>query len=779
MDAGSEKKENKKPGQMRIPFPLILIVFLVALSGCSNTRFLTHDQMLYTGRNKVEIINSHQVKKTSPVKSYVKSVTNHKVNNSLFGRRVLPPVNLWIHNYMKPKENKKLGHWLYKTFSSSPVLISSVNPDLRAQKIENELFDIGYFNTKAWAVVDTNARNHKKARVSYFVDLTPPFHYKQIIYNAPVDPVDTLINQIRLTDEIKAGEQFNLAELKSARQVLSRKVQESGYYFFIPEFIENKVDTTIGGNQMNLMIGKKRDLPPSVLTSYTINNIILSISKSSKTDSSTPDTNQYKDITIISDGVILKPDVLINAVYFRTGETYSYTAYQRTMNHLNNLGVFRYVNVLFKQAGSDSLLPILDVQIDILVADNISVDFDANLVTKSTGFSGPAFSTGISHGNTFKGAEKLQIRLNGGIEWQWGGDKTATQLGTYSYELGVNSGLTFPKIMVPFKLKSFGPLMTQHTAVNLGFNILNRTAYYRMYSTQAGLNYQWGPTKELQHTFYPLYLNSVKLLETTAEFDSVVYDNIYIRKSFEEQYIFGVKYDFSYNNSFHVRPNNFFFQAGIISSCYLIDLVARNGNESSERPYHMLGKIYSQFVKLTTDFRYYRNGFSKNFVFRLYAGIGIPYGNSTALPYVEQFFSGGAYSIRGFTARNLGPGSFHEDTGGYIDQSGDLKLESNFEYRFKMSKTLNGALFIETGNIWLLNEDENRPGAEFHLNTFYKQLAVGTGVGLRFDFTFFVFRADLGFPLRTPYTVDNRYWLFGSGEFLSHGLFYLAIGYPF
>jgi len=212
----------------------------------------------------------------------------------------------------------------------------------------------------------------------------------------------------------------------------------------------------------------------------------------------------------------------------------------------------------------------------------------------------------------------------------------------------------------------------------------------------------------------------------------------------------------------------------------VIDLIAGINKDPSERPYYFLNNIYSQYLKFTTDFRYYRNGFNKSLVFRLYAGIGLPYGNSTALPYVEQFFSGGAYSIRGFTARYLGPGSFHAiDQSGYIDQSGDLKLETNLEYRFDMSKLLKGALFLETGNIWLVNEDVNRPGAKFDIHSFYNQLAVGTGFGLRFDFTFFVLRADFGIPLRTPYTTEGKNWLFGTNKILSDGLFNLAIGYPF
>ncbi|MEA3461991.1 MAG: BamA/TamA family outer membrane protein, partial [Bacteroidota bacterium] len=236
---------------------------------------------------------------------------------------------------------------------------------------------------------------------------------------------------------------------------------------------------------------------------------------------------------------------------------------------------------------------------------------------------------------------------------------------------------------------------------------------------------------------------------------------------------------FTFNNTLRTKPHNFYYQAGIYSSGNLIDVFAGIGKEASDRPYYFLNNIYSQHIKFTSDFRYYLHGLKNSFAFRFYAGLGIPYGNSEVLPYVEQFFSGGAYSIRGFTARYVGPGSYYEESDGYIDQSGDIKLESSMEYRFGISKVLKGAFFLDVGNIWLANEDENRPGAEFNIQTFQNELAVGTGFGLRFDFTFFVLRTDLGFPIRNPYETEGKNWLIGDRKMFSDALFYLAIGYPF
>jgi outer membrane protein assembly factor BamA len=764
---------------MKLGFPLLLVCIMSVISGCSNTRFLTDGQLLYTGRKEVKIINSYNIPRTSSVENYVKSMTSHRVNNSLFGRRMLPPVGLWVYNYMSVNERKKFGRWFYKTFSSRPILISDVNPELRSAKIENDLFDRGYFHTNAWAVVDTSKRNTRKAKVSYYVNLKPPAYYGKVSVDTISHPVDSLISRDDFMKKIKKGDQFNLEKLKTSRVDLSRRIQENGYYYFIPEFIDLKADTTVGKNRLDLVISRNKSLPESVLFVYKINTILIRNSQGKDTVSVARDTTVFDGIKIISAGNILKPYILGNSVFFRKGDIYSYKAFQNTTTRLNNVGVFKYVNISYLKNLTDSLSHLLDVKIDLIMADNINLDFESDLATKSSGYFGPLLSVSISHGNAFKGAERLKLGLTGGFEWQWG-TKSNNQLGNFSYQFGITSGLSFPRIILPFSTGKGSSMLLQRTNINLDLSILNRTAYYKMFSTRTSLNYQWSKNKNIQHSFSPVYINSVNLLATTPEFDSVVNENIYIKKSFEEQFIIGSKYEFTYNNTLVVKPNNFFFQGGIYTSGNLIDLFAQRNKEPSERPYTFANNIYSQYLKFTTDFRYYRNGFNKSLVFRLFTGMGIPYGNSTALPYVEQFFSGGAYSLRGFTARYLGPGSYHSvDNSGYIDQSGDIKLESNLEFRFDMSKLLKGALFVETGNIWLVNEDENRPGSKFDINTFYDQLAVDTGFGLRFDFTFFVLRADIGFPLRTPYKTDGSNWVNNAGKILGNGLFNLAIGYPF
>ena len=757
---------------------IFLVVILITLSACSNTRFLTDDQLLYTGRGEIEITPTEPGMSTSQVKNRVRAITDHKMNNGFLGRRLVPPVGLWTYHYWNPEPDRKLATGLKKSMAAAPILISDVNPDLRAQAVENELMNMGYFNATVRATIDTLGRDSKKARVNYHVVLPPPYHYRRIIFDTLNEPVDILIRNSNFLRKIKPGQQFNLDEITSARRSLSRDIQNQGYFYFTPELITLSADTAVGSQELDLTISRRTDVSPKVYQTYSINDIRVNISNPSRGDTLFSDPYLTEDLAIHATGDYLKPGIINRAVYFKEGDLYSFNSNAQSMKRLNNLGVFNYVRIDYEQSDTDTTRNLLDVTVDATMADNINLDFAVDLVTKSTGYAGPALSVGVTHGNAFRGAEKISVGLNGGFEWQWG-KKESSQLGTLSYEVGVNTGLTLPRLLLPGGWQPRKPLFVQQTSVNLDYNLLNRTAYYRMASAMSSLNYRWGVNERVQHSFSPFYLNNVRLLNTTPDFDSVVNENIYIRKSFEEQFIIGARYGFTYDNTYQVKPNNIYFQASVNSSGNIVDLFNAIGQDSGERPYKLINSIYSQYVKITTDFRYYRNGRNQSLALRLYSGLGLPYRNSTVLPYVEQFFSGGAYSIRGFTARYLGPGSYYEKKSGYIDQSGDIKLEGNIEYRFGISRVVKGALFLETGNIWLINEDENRPGAKFDFGTFYRELAVGTGVGLRFDFSYFVLRTDFGFPLRNPYTTEGKNWLFGTGDILSGMLFYLAIGYPF
>lgn len=764
---------------MRITCGIALMGMLLVLGACSNTRFLAEDELLYTGQKKINVSREPEDMPTATSRQILRSGSAQKPNNSVFNRRVLPPVGLWTYNYIKKEKRTKFGNWIYNSMSAPPVLVSDINPGLQAQKIENDLFDQGYFQARAWSRVDTSTRNARKAMVEYSVEVGPAYSYREVEIDSALLQIDSSLQVNKFLEQIKAGDQFDVRKLTEARSGIAAQFQDLGYYYLNQDLIELNADTAVGNNQLDLNVTPVTGLPESVLSTYRIGQVVVYLSKSSDSVATERASFRYKDLLFYSEADLLKPAVIYDAIYLRPGDLFTRTASQRTTLRLNNLGVFSYVRINYMPSVRDSLSDVLDVRIDLILADQINFFLETDFVIKSTGFVGPGVTVGVSNSNALGGAEKFQVDLNGGIEWQWGAGE-ASQIGTFSYEFGINSSLTFPDLKLPWKHSGYRHLLNKETTITLNFDILNRTEYYSMFSALTSLKYSWGRTQAIRHSYSPVYLNSVSLLQTTPVFDSIVEENIYIQRSFEEQFILGMRYEFNYDDTYKNRPQNFYFSMGASTSGNLLDLIARIGEEESGRPYEVINTVYSQHVKLTTDFRYYLNGFDKTLVLRFYSGIGFPYMNSTILPYVEQFFSGGAYSVRGFAARYVGPGSYYEEKNSYIDQSGDIKLEANLEFRFGISRITRGAFFIDAGNIWLINEDENRPGSQFHLNTFYDQLAVGTGFGLRFDFNFFVLRTDLGIPLRTPYVQEGgSNWYLGSFSPFKRSMFYFAIGYPF
>lgn len=751
---------------------------------CSNTKFLSDDQLLYTGYESVIISDTGKItdKRFAPL---IESVIAYKPNNSIGGKRVLLPVGLWTYNYHKPDSGKK-PRFIYRTFARKPVLISDVNPESRSQKLQSELYSIGYFNSVVRPEIEINEKNPRKAGIKYYVKPGIPFVYNDISFVPPTDVVDTLIAGYEPALSIKEGEIFDLEKIKEESKQITSMLLENGYYYFNQGNIRYIADTTTLPNRIDLRIGKDKQSESLSLKRYLIDDITVRIIGEQDTlGGDYPEDNvEYDGIRIISQGMKFRPEVFARAVYFRKGDLYSASKHRQTIIHLNSYGIFKYINLRYIP-DPDTLVNKLDIFADLSPMKDISLDLEANVVTKSTGYSGPGVAATLAQGNLWGGANRLQLKLTGGFEWQWSG-KTTSGLGTFSYNAGLSSTILFPKLVTPFDLFNKGRFSLPQTSVTLGYELLNKIEYYRMRSINLGFGYQWKRPERITHSFYPVFINSIELLKTTPEFDSLLAENPYIKKSFEEQFIVGMKYDFIYDNSQTKRPHGFYFQAAVNTSGNLMDFIAKRSSDESERPYSFLGGIYSQFLKLSADTRYYRNFRNKSLVFRFFAGTGIAYSNSDVMPYVEQFYSGGSNSIRAFQARYLGPGGTpppepNEEGEVIIDQTGDIKLEVNMEYRFRISKIVHGALFLESGNVWLLNPDDIREGADFAFSTFASQLAVGTGFGLRFDFDFFILRTDFGLPLRTPYINEatGSNWIRNRGEMFNNAIFNFAIGYPF
>ena len=403
-------------------FYLLITITVLLINSCSNTRFLTGDQILYTGRNKVTIINKEQIEEVKSVEAVSKSLTSYKPNNSLFGyRRILPPIGLWSYNYMKPKGKGKFSNWLYRTLSNEPILISQVNPELRCRNIETKLFNIGFFNSKAWAVLDTNKGNPRKAKISYYVRADNPFRINNISFATPVDAVDSVINSDQENLALKSGDLFNLETVKSVTQKKASTLVEQGYYFFKPTCIQVIADTIETPFRLDLMIGKRADIPDFVYRKYSINNIKVNFTGElygSYSGLILQDSIFHDGIYITGLNNYLKPEVITRSILFRRGDLYSSVKQQSTIQRLNNNGVFRYVKMQF--VVQDTFRRKMDLLIDLAPLKDVSLDLEGNVETKSSGFTGPGVAITLAHSNMNRGANKLQLKLEGGVEWQFG-----------------------------------------------------------------------------------------------------------------------------------------------------------------------------------------------------------------------------------------------------------------------------------------------------------------------------------------------------------------------
>jgi outer membrane protein assembly factor BamA len=406
---------------------------------------------------------------------------------------------------------------------------------------------------------------------------------------------------------------------------------------------------------------------------------------------------------------------------------------------------------------------------------------EVNATTKSNNLNGTQLSVSWSNRNRFRAGERLSISAYVGSEVQFGG----AWKGYNTYRSGAEASITVPRFFVPFgsNLNTRGGYVPR-TNIKIGYDLLNRRKLYTLNSYRGAFGFLWKESIQKQHEFYPISINYVQPLNVTQKYYDSTLKYPYLRRIIDSQFIIGSTYQYTMNQITNglLKPNSFYFNGLIDMSGFLAGLVTSRGVNDQKR---IMNAVFDQYIKLEADFRYYRKlGLKSAWANRIITGYGKPYGNSKQLPYVKQFFIGGNNSLRAFRSRTIGPGTYPllSTNGFFPDQTGDIKLEINTEFRPHISGPLYGAVFIDAGNIWLANEDPDRPGAKFTKN-FLKELAIGTGVGIRFDITLFVIRFDVGIPIKEPWKENP--WLLsqirlGKAEWRRENIMYnIAIGYPF
>jgi outer membrane protein insertion porin family len=758
--------------------------YLILLSGlltaCSNVRYLPEGQKLYTGAHidiKDKNINNKDQK---GIKTELYTLIRPQPNAKILGLRV----KLWLYNISKGKKNF-LSRFINKR-GEPPVLFSAVDIDQNSKVLQNKLQNESYFQAQARGDSVVKGR---RVSVNYTVQTGPAYHINQISFPTDTGSLDTAVAGTKNRSLLKVGDKYNLDVIKAERIRIDARLKEEGFYYFSPEDILVQVDSTNAGkNMVNEYVTIKQETNDKAWDIYTIKNIYI-YPKYSLRDTSTKldSALRYDDYYVIDPQNTIHPYVFRNVMSFHPGEPYNRADHNQALSRFIDLGPYKFVKNRFEDA-SDPGSPKLNAFYFLTPYRKKSLRFEILGRTTSANYTGTQINLSWRNRNAFKGAELLTISLLGSTDIQASGQNSGYNV----YQTGIQTSLSWPRFITPMRVNSNSNFLP-HTTLQLEYDLTNRTQLYTLNAFKAQFGYQWKQDIHISHDFELFNITYVNAANVTQQYiDSINHTrNPTLQHVIDNQLTFGPTYSYTYTNTMEDYKTNTYFMNGKVGlSGNILGLVS-GADSLGGNPKKIFNTNYNQYVKLEGELRYYHKiNTNDKFAARFYMGAGLVYGNSTIMPYSQQFFIGGSNSLRGFRARSIGPGSYYppqsitNGVGFLPDESGDIKLEANLEYRPKLFSIVYGAMFVDAGNIWDVRPHYNLPGAAFGKN-FLSQIAADAGLGLRFDLTVLILRTDLGFPIRKPWLPEGQRWVIDQVNPLNGGwrsqnlVFNLAIGYPF
>lgn len=780
-------KQRKKEMKMRINNIVVALIAVLGFAGCSTTKNLPEGETLYTGIKRIEINEKDESANGEKTIEEVTAAVSVAPNNSFLGSakyRIPIPFGLWIYNNFQ-KYEKGLGRWIFRKMAATPVTVSSVNPDTRVKIASNLLKDYGYFNGNVTYTVDST-RNPKAVKLSYQIDMGKPYYIDTVLYEGFTGRADSLIRKHFDERLIHRNDNFDVTRLNEERERLVTLFKNNGYYFFRSEYITFLADTLMRPGYINLKIIPKSNTPKEAKTKYIIGKTDINLI--GYNGEQPDDSICARDFTVhyFGEKPELRYGVLRKRFLYRSGETYSQLRMNYTQEALARLGVFKFNEFQYTpRNGSDTL----DIKVNSMFDLPYDSELEFNLTTKDTKQTGPGAKFNLSRKNFMRMGASLNLELKGSYEWQTSSTVDGRSSVMNSYELGAALSLDFPRLILPWIKNRIDPFrFPSNTNFKVYAEQINRARYFKMLSFGGTVSYSFQPKRSIKHSVTPLNLAFNTLQNSTDEFNQIAAQNPMLFYSLSDQFIPSQSYTLTYDNSFRKRKNRLWWENSLTSAGNVTSLIyAAFGQKFTEKDKKLLGTPFAQFLKYSSEVRntIWFNDMHQ-LAFRAMGGIIWSYGNKTIAPYTEQFYVGGANSIRAFTIRSIGPGRYRpseSNTYSYVDQTGDIKLEANMEYRFRiLSKfaggNLNGAVFLDAGNVWLLREDPARPDAQFTFNHFFDSIALGTGAGIRYDLDFLVLRLDLGIALHVPYDTGKKGY-YNIPRFKDGMGLHFAIGYPF
>jgi outer membrane protein assembly factor BamA len=764
----------------RGPLASLLLAGSLLFSACSGLRYIPENEKLYTG-TKVKVNYPEKPKNAAALQTELEGVVRPQPNFSFLGMR--PKLYFW---HLGVGKTKGLGHFLADKFGEPPVLLSQVKIAATQGLMVNRLQNRGYFHASVASEVKTKENT---AQVDYTANSGPVYKIKEVNFPAGDSAVLAAIRSTQAASLIKVGEPYNLDILTQERVRIDASLKEQGFYYFTPDALIFAVDSTLQ-NQATIDVQVKAKTPARALRRYWLDQVKLN-TNFVLTDTTRRQPILFRKYLYYPDESVFRARAITRAVFLYPDSLYRQHRRNQTLSRLMSLGTFRFVEIRFTPAaaGDSAGRPRLDADVRMTQLKKKSLRAELQLINKTNNFSGPGLNVSFRNRSALRGAEQLVITGTAAYEIQTRapeGSESRSNSGAISTDFGINAQLIVPRLIAP-KLPLLNVRLPNsdfqpRTTFGAGVRYVTRTGYFSTTNFNLNYGYSWKTKITNEQELRPIDITYGTFTSQPA-FDAVLEARPFLRTAFQQQFILGSSYRYTFNQQLlEQRRQQIFFQGQVeVSGNVANALSGISIKKEADEYYTIAGQRFAQYSKLDLELReYYRisaNPTSGNrIVGRLQIGIGLPYGNSAGgtLPYLRQYGIGGPNSIRAYAAREIGPGSYRptaaNNINNYYDQVGDLRLEGNIEYRQDLFPYVKGAVFLDAGNIWLVNDDPSRPGGKFNASTFLNELAVGTGLGLRVDVQFFVIRFDYGIPLPTNRT---------SGTTSTSGRLNLAIGYPF
>jgi outer membrane protein assembly factor BamA len=761
----------------------------VTLAACSSTRHVPQGQYLVDKVN-ISVEDNTEIDKAQLV-NYLRQTPNHKVLGFL-------KLQLATYNISGQDSTKWYNRWMRK-LGQAPVIYSQELTDASVYQLHQAMVNKGYLNANV--TVDTvHTSKNRKIKLDYRIHTGLPHYIATIDYAIPDTAIASLIAAMPSRERLKPGDALDRNRLEEIRTSISTTLRNNGYYAFSKDYITFVADTAAGARDVNLTLNLRQPSAQSAdkqhLT-YIVNKVVFVTDYNPGTDYgnfafSGQDTVRYRDINVLyGNDRYLRPQVLYEALHITPGKPFSQRDVDRTYEALGRFGILRYVNINMQRVGtSPDGHPLLDAYVLLTRGKKQGVSLELE-GTNSEGDLGFGVGVTYQHRNLAHGSELLSAKFRTSYE-SLSGDFNGLINNRYMEYAG-EVGITFPQFEAPLLSYDFKRHIKATTEFSVSFNYQERPEYTRIIAG-AGWKYRWTNRQNtLRHRFDLLDVNYVYLPKSTIDFlNQIAPTNPLLRYSYEDHFILRAGYSYYRTNKRQpsentltrmiVQPSVFTFRANFEPAGNLLYAISWLTNQKRhDDAYRIFGIQYAQYMKADADYTFTRVlGPRTSVSFHAGFGIGVPYGNSQMLPFEKRFYAGGANSVRGWGVRTLGPGRYASKNSvtDFINQCGDIRLDLNVEYRAKLFWILEGALFIDGGNIWTIHNYENQPGGFFRINSFYKELAAAYGVGIRLDFTYFLLRLDLGMKAVNP-ALDEYQWPIIHPRWGRDATIHFSVGYPF